>query len=71
MPNARTLYIRSELKWKPHEKGACALLTWTILQMEMDSNFKKMSRGQRGMILAGVTTPPPLRRRPYASHVTH
>ena len=27
----------------------CVFPTWTILQLEMDSNFKKMSRGRRGV----------------------
>ena len=40
--------MRSELKWKPHENTACVFLTWTILQMEKDSGFKKrLSRGRR------------------------
>ena len=44
----RLLNIRSELKWKPHEKAACVFLMWTILQMEMESDLKKMSRSQQG-----------------------
>ena len=42
------LYIRSELKCKPHENTACVFLTWTILPIEIDSNFKKMSKGWSG-----------------------
>ena len=43
-----TFFIRSELKCKPRENTVCVFLTWTILQMEMDSDFKKISRGRRG-----------------------
>ena len=35
------LYMTSELKCGPDESTACVFLTWTILQMEIDSNFKK------------------------------
>ena len=45
---ARTLYIRSELKCKPHENTAWVLFSFRILQMEMDSNLKKNSRDRRG-----------------------
>ena len=38
-PHCRA-YIRSELKCTPHENTVC-----TILQMETDSDFKKISRG--------------------------
>ena len=31
----------SELKCKPHEKTARVFLTWTIIQMEMDTDFKE------------------------------
>ena len=34
-------FIRSELKYKSHEKIACVFLTWIIQKMEMDSDFKK------------------------------
>ena len=34
-------YIRCELKGKPHENAACVFQMWTILQMEMNSDFKK------------------------------
>ena len=34
-------YIRSELKCTPNEKMPCVFLKWTILQMELDSDFKK------------------------------
>ena len=42
-------------------------LTWTILQMEMNSDFKKHSVGVR----EGGFYPshPPLRRRPHSNHV--
>ena len=33
--------MRSELKWKSRENAARVFLTWTILQMEMNSDFKK------------------------------
>ena len=42
----RTLYIRSELKCKPHENTARVFLTWAILPMEMDSNLKKIGVGR-------------------------
>ena len=35
------IHIRSEEKCKPHEITACVFLTRTILQMEMDSDYKK------------------------------
>ena len=53
------LYIRPEVKGKPDEKTACVFLTWTILQMKMESVFKKISRGRR-MILSLP---------PHANHV--
>ena len=59
------LFYKVWTEMSPHEKTACVFLTWTILQMEMDRDFKKMTRGRQGAILS----PTPLRRRPYASHV--
>ena len=52
------MYIRAELKYKQHENTACEFLTWTILQMEMDCDFKKISREARG-ILSPPTPPTP------------
>ena len=43
--NVVHFFINSELKCKPHENTACVFLTsvtWTILQMEIDGNLKKM-----------------------------
>ena len=34
-------YIRYELKITPFENAARVFLTWTILQMEMNNDFKK------------------------------
>ena len=34
------MHIRSELKSKPHQNTACVFLTWTILQTEMDGDFR-------------------------------
>ena len=41
-----TFFIGYELKDQPHENPACVLFTWTILPMEMDSDFKNMNRGR-------------------------
>ena len=42
-------YIRSDLKCTPHENLACVFLIWTILQMEIDCDFKtkKLSRDRQ------------------------
>ena len=45
----REYYRSNSLKWKPHEKTAYVFLMWTILQIEMHSDLKKMSSGQRRM----------------------
>ena len=66
-PNRRTLSIRCALKWKPHENPACVYLTRTILQMEMESDFKKNVLGRRGFFLS--TWGVPLCGRPHANHV--
>ena len=52
----------SELKGKRHENTACVFLTWTILHMEINNDFKKMSRGWQGRFY-----PPSLCRKPLAN----
>ena len=42
-----TFFIRSELKFNPHEKTACVFTTWTILQMDI------VSEGVEGYISIG------------------
>ena len=63
-------YIRSERKGKPHENTARVSLTWTILQMEINSDFNKKwvgvgeegfypsHGGGRGLIPHPTSTPP-------------
>ena len=41
----------------------CSLITWTILEMEMDVDFKKMSTGRQGGTL------PPYVAEPMPHHI--
>ena len=73
-----TFFIWSEFKCEPHENIVCVLPTWTILQMEMDRNFKKKIVGvgkgvflssHRGELAAVIPPTSLLCHQPHANHV--
>ena len=49
------MLIRSEQKFKPPENAARVFLTWTILQMQMNSDFKKTEKGSAMVYLIPLT----------------
>ena len=67
------MLIRSEQKFKPPENAARVFLMWTILQMQMNSDFKKTEKGPARVYLIplteGVYPPAPYAADPMVIHV--